>query len=137
MKNSIYSMQGVGKVYKFTLTQAFKNKAYRASFIVMVVMIMLLGPIMRLGASSGESVGDSITKIDEEDVNITDLFIINDSGVRFEKESMQLEKTGFKKINVSYPAEDNKKLEDVMPTLTATQVILYITFKYFCCFSNF
>ena len=127
MKNSIYSMQGVGKVYKFTLTQAFKNKAYRASFIVMVVMIMLLGPIMRLGASSGESVGDSITKIDEEDVNITDLFIINDSGVRFEKESMQLEKTGFKKINVSYPAEDNKKLEDVMPTLTATQVILYIT----------
>lgn len=130
MKNSIYSMEGVGKVYRFTLTQAFKNKGYRASFIIMIIVIVFLGPIMRLGASSGESIGESINEtktVDEKDeVNITDLFIINESGIRFDEKRLAFEKTGYEDIKISFPAEQDKKVDDVINALTDTQVLLHI-----------
>jgi len=34
--NDIYRMDGIGKVFRFTLTQTFKNKGYLISYIKMV-----------------------------------------------------------------------------------------------------
>ncbi|MBR5420873.1 MAG: ABC transporter permease [Lachnospiraceae bacterium] len=55
MKNSnnIYNMEGLGKVYSFTLSQTFKSPTYRMGFIVFVLMFTLMGPITRLSSSAG------------------------------------------------------------------------------------
>ncbi|MBR0516165.1 MAG: ABC transporter permease, partial [Eubacterium sp.] len=124
--NSIYSMEGVGKVYKFTLTQAFKNKGYRASFIVMILVIVFLGPIMRLGASSGQNIGKSINDVKEDKVNITELLIFNDSGVRIDEEALGFADSGYKNISVSFPAEKDQKIDSVKASLTSTQVLLLL-----------
>lgn len=124
--NSIYSMEGVGKVYKFTLTQAFKNKGYRASFIIMILVIVFLGPIMRLGASSGQNIEKSINDVKEDKVNITELLIFNDSGVRIDEEDLGFADSGYKNISVSFPAEKDQKIDSVKASLTSTQVLLLL-----------
>ena len=121
--NSIYSLDGVSKVYKFTLTQAFKNKGYRVSFIIMIVMIMLLGPIMRLGASSGNKVVTSVSDIKEEDVKMTELLILNDTGIQFKDDQLKLKGTGFEKVKLSYPTETK---DELVGKLSVTQALLYI-----------
>ncbi|MBQ6231139.1 MAG: ABC transporter permease [Eubacterium sp.] len=123
-KNSIYSLDGVGKVYKFTLTQAFKNKGYRVSFIIMIVMIMLLGPIMRLGAKSGSKVVTSVSDVKEEEVNMTEILVLNETGVQFKEEELKFKGTAFEKVKISYPTETK---DEILGKLTNTQVLLYIT----------
>ncbi|MCR5148936.1 MAG: ABC transporter permease [Eubacterium sp.] len=123
-KNSIYSLDGVGKVYKFTLAQAFKNKGYRASFIIMIVMIILIGPIMRLGASSSQKAAKSVIDTKEEDVNLTQLFVLNETDVKFGEEDMAFGTSGFRKVTVNM-ASGSK--DDILSKLTNTEALLYIT----------
>ena len=49
------SFTGIGKVYNFTLTQLFKNKANMASFLVLVAVAALAVPVMALFMGDGET----------------------------------------------------------------------------------
>ncbi|MCR5719338.1 MAG: ABC transporter permease [Lachnospiraceae bacterium] len=44
-KNSLFSLKGMGKVFKFTLEQCFKSKTYRSALILMVIFGLLYGPL--------------------------------------------------------------------------------------------
>ena len=41
--NNIYSCTGLAKVFSFTLSQTFKNRAYRVSYIMFIVLMMVMG----------------------------------------------------------------------------------------------
>ena len=59
-KENIYSLKGFSKVFKFTLTQTFKNKAYIISLVVFVLTMSLMGPIQYFSAKSSMSASESL-----------------------------------------------------------------------------
>lgn len=60
-KENIYSLKGFDKVFKFTLAQTFKNKAYIISFVSFVIMMALMGPIQYFSAKSSSNAAKSVS----------------------------------------------------------------------------
>ena len=92
--NNIYSCAGISKVFAFTLSQTFKNRAYRLSFIIFVVMMMTMGPISYLGAAAGAGAADSSEAINDE-MELKNIYFVNDTHVPFSSADAELENTGF------------------------------------------
>ena len=61
--NSAFDMTGFGKVFGFTLRETFKNKAYRTSFIAMVVVMTIMGPMSYLGGRSGSKSAEAANSL--------------------------------------------------------------------------
>ena len=121
MKNSnnIYRMDGIGKVFKFTLTQTFKNKGYRFSYILMIAMMCFMGPISMLSASASEKAILESDPLKEEN-ELKTIYVQNDTPVSFAKEDpFELKDTAFEKAVVS-------NVESI-PTLTDTEIGLIIS----------
>ena len=51
-KENIYSLKGFDKVFKFTLAQTFKNKAYIVSLVMFILVMSLMGPIQYFSSKS-------------------------------------------------------------------------------------
>lgn len=63
MKDDKYSLRGTGKVFRFTLTQMFKNRANLLSLAILLVMGLLAAPLMNLVSGSGFSYEPSLREI--------------------------------------------------------------------------
>lgn len=81
MNKKTYGLKGLGEVFRFTLVQTFKNKAYLSSLILMLVMSILSGPYMYFAGSVGEKAGEKIGSVSAEDLKMTDVYVNNTSGV--------------------------------------------------------
>ncbi|MCR5213126.1 MAG: ABC transporter permease [Eubacterium sp.] len=80
-RENIYSLQGFGKVFKFTLKQTFKNKGYILSFVIFVLTMSLMGPIQYLSQKSGENAARNSVEFNGTDVETEKLYIYNDTSV--------------------------------------------------------
>ena len=92
--NNIYSCTGLAKVFSFTLSQTFKNRAYRVSFIMFIVLMMVMGPINQLGMSAGMGAAQSTDAINDE-MNLKQIYFVNDTYLDFSSEKAELDGTGF------------------------------------------
>ncbi len=92
--NNIYSCEGISKVFAFTLTQTFKNRAYRISFIIFIVMMMVMGPINYLSASAGMNAAKSTDAINDE-MDLKRITFVNTTYIPFTSADAELEDTGF------------------------------------------
>ncbi len=94
--NNIYRMDGVGKVFRFTLKETFKNKGYLFSFIFMIVMMALMGPITSVSASASEKAVLDTEAINSEN-DATAIIIADATDIDLDIEDLAgLQNTGFK-----------------------------------------
>ena len=99
--NNIYRMDGIEKVFRFTLKQTFKNKGYLFSFIFMIVMMGLMGPISTISASSSEKAIQNTEAINSEN-EATEIIIADDTDVSLDLNDLEsLNKTSFKDVPIS------------------------------------
>ncbi len=92
--NNVYSVAGLSKVFRFTLAQTFKNRTYRMSYIIFIVMMMAMGPINYLGASAGMDAAMSGEAINDE-MDLSRIYFVNTTYVPFTSENAELDGTGF------------------------------------------
>lgn len=59
MKQNKGELQGVGKVFQFTLLQFVKNKANTITLIIMFVLTLFSVPVMTLFSGGGMSAGET------------------------------------------------------------------------------
>ena len=85
--NNIYSCTGLAKVFSFTLSQTFKNRAYRVSYIMFIVLMMVMGPINQLGMSAGMGAAHSTDAINDE-MDLKQIYFVNDTYLDFSAEKL-------------------------------------------------
>ena len=126
---NIYNLSGFSKVFRFTLTQTFKNKGYRFSFIILVVMMMLMGPINYLSGNAGSNAAKSVDSFSFEEASIKKLYILNKSGVSFEKSDIEAafaENAKDTESGVPLEMVEGKELSDIESKLGTTEALIYI-----------
>ena len=74
---NIYSLKGLSKVFKFTLVQTFKNKAYIISFVLFVVIMTFMGPLQYVMGKTSEDTAKKIFVTDLKDVSVKNVYIVN------------------------------------------------------------
>ncbi len=117
--NSAFDMTGFGKVFGFTLRETFKNKAYRTSFIAMVVVMTIMGPMSYLGGRSGSKSAEAANSLkpafaSEEDKEKINIYLVNDTDIKFE--------TGEIFEEDDFYTDDMFKAVDKLPELSDTEV---------------
>lgn len=118
MNKKTYGLKGLGEVFRFTLAQTFKNKAYLSSLILMLVMSILSGPYMYFAGSVGEKAGEKIGSVSAEDLKMTDVYVNNTSGVIVAVEDLVSVDSIFE--NVKFHENETKNEADLL----AGEVIL-------------
>lgn len=118
MNKKTYGLKGLGEVFRFTLVQTFKNKAYLSSLILMLVMSILSGPYMYFAGSVGEKAGEKIGSVSAEDLKMTDVYVNNTSGVIVAVEDLVSVDSIFE--NVKFHENETKNEADLL----AGEVIL-------------
>ena len=118
MNKKTYGLKGLGEVFRFTLVQTFKNKAYLSSLILMLVMSILSGPYMYFAGSVGEKAGEKIGSVSAEDLKMTDVYVNNTSGVKVAVEDLVSVDSIFE--NVKFHENETKNEADLL----AGEVIL-------------
>ena len=76
-RENIYSLEGFSKVFRFTMSQTFKNKGYLVSFVAFVLVMSLMGPIQYFGQHFGESSAEESISYNPSNVSIDKLYIVN------------------------------------------------------------
>jgi len=107
--NNIYNMEGLSKVFSFTLKQTFKNKGYLISYIMVIAMMTLMSPISALSAKSTESTMAVVDSMKQEN-DVTKVFIDNETDVNLSLEDLGLKDTSFENKEVVF--EDVPDLKD-------------------------
>ncbi len=110
--NDIYRMDGIGKVFRFTLTQTFKNKGYLISYIMMIAMMTFMGPISMLSAGASEKAVLNSESINDEVIADT-IFYDNQTDIDPDISEV-LKGTGFSGVEVVET--------DSIPDLSDTQI---------------
>ena len=121
--NNIYSCAGIDKVFAFTLSQTFKNRAYVVSFFIFILMMVGMGPITYLGASAGIGAAESSDAINSE-MELKNIYFINDTFVPFTSADADLADTGFAAAALSdQDAVPDKLADDEIAILIDRQTI--------------
>lgn len=100
---NIYSMEGIGKVYKFTVLQTFKNKAYIISLIMMIIFMGAMGPInyaVNKSQEKGQEKADVPSDLTSEKILILNETDINFSA--FDENKYSDKENGLKKEMVTF-----------------------------------
>ena len=114
--NNIYRMDGIGKVFRFTLSMMFKNKGYLISYIMMIAMMAFMGPISMLSSGAAEKAVKETDSINVETKADT-IFFFNETDIDIDIKSV-LEDTAFSDVEIA--------VSDEIPALTASQIAVRI-----------
>lgn len=99
-KENIYSLKGFDKVFKFTLAQTFKNKAYRVSLIMFIVLMAAMGPIQYFSSRSQMAATESMTSVKIKDAVTENITIVNQTNVAFSDKNIAKEDVGLGHTNI-------------------------------------
>ncbi len=78
-RENIYSLKGMSKVLKFTLTQTFKNPAYRGSLIIFVLVMALMNPIQTIISNNSIKSTEAALSQDLNESGIKNLYVANET----------------------------------------------------------
>ena len=130
-KENIYSLQGFGKVFRFTFRQTIKNKAFLITAIVMILMMAMMKPLMYLMSNSSESTRKR-NEASIENVEADKLYILNETTFAFDKEAENIPSIGKVKEghldpkNISIYNKDEVKEDDLITGLTGKDILVVI-----------
>ena len=82
-QENIYSLKGFDKVFRFTVRQTFKNKAYVTSFVMFVLVMTFMGPIQFASFKAGSSVAGDVINYSPQSIDIDTLYVLNETDVPF------------------------------------------------------
>ena len=88
-RENIYSLEGFGKVFRFTMRQTFKNKGYLVSFVMFVLMMTLMGPIQYLSQRAGQGAAEDSIYFNPSEVEVDNIYIYNETAVPIDKSSLE------------------------------------------------
>ena len=88
-RENIYSLEGFGKVFRFTMRQTFKNKGYLVSFVMFVLMMTLMGPIQYLSQRAGQGAAEDSMSFNPAVVEVDNIYIYNETAVPIDKSSLE------------------------------------------------
>ncbi len=118
--NSIYRMDGIGKVFSFTLRETFKNKAYLFSYILMIAMMTFMPAITMISASASSKAAVSTDALNDENA-ATAIYIKNDTEIEVKTGDLSLKDTSFKDVPCTFLS-----VEESIPDLTDTEIAFLI-----------
>lgn len=125
--NNIYNMEGLSKVFSFTLKQTFKNKGYLISYIMVIAMMTLMSPISALSAKSTESTMAVVDSMKQEN-DVTKVFIDNETDVNLSLEDLGLKDTSFENKEVVFENVPDLKDTEIGVVLKLDESDCYKTF---------
>ena len=80
-QENIYSLKGFDKVFRFTVRQTFKNKAYITSFVMFVLIMTFMGPIQYASFKAGSSAAGDMIDYSPQNSGIEKLYVLNQTDV--------------------------------------------------------
>ena len=98
-KENIYSLKGFDKVFKFTLTQTFKNKAYIVSLVMMIIMMAIMGPIQYFSSRTGEKMDNAEFSISEPAAK--KITVADASGLSLTADDLNIKDIGYEEADIS------------------------------------
>ena len=84
-KENIYSLNGFGKVYRFTFKQTIKNKGFLLAAIMMILMMAMMKPLMYLLSRSGDKTSQGM-EATLSSIEAEKLYILNETSFIMDKE---------------------------------------------------
>lgn len=131
-KENIYSLNGFGKVYRFTFKQTLKNRGFLVAAILMILMMGMMKPLMYLLTRSAAN-SSTAAAVALNDIEAEKLYILNESGFTVDKEKAIAPDAGgakqnsVKRENVIIYNNGEMKEEDLIAGLTAKDILVIIT----------
>ena len=80
-RENIYSLQGFSKVFRFTVAQTLKNKAYRASLILFVVIMSIMSPLQYIISRNTMKSTEEAMNADTSEFAAQSVIVVNDTQV--------------------------------------------------------
>ncbi len=115
---NIYSMKGIGKVYRFTILQTLKNKTYLLSLIMMIIFMGAIGPINYLLTNTQEKSmkeGDILNDLTSEKITI-----LNETDIKFDQiaeDNFSDKEGGLKKEMITFYQAGEKSEDELINSL--------------------
>ena len=132
-KENIYSLNGFGKVYRFTLKQTLKNKGFVVAAIFMILMMCMMKPLMYLLTRSASNSSNAVSSVTLNDIEAEKLYILNESTFTVDKEKAIAPDAGGAKPKsvrrenvIIYDIGDITE-DDLIAGLTANDILVIIT----------
>ena len=136
-RENIYSLEGFGKVFRFTVRQTFKNKGYLVSFIIFVLVMTLMGPLQYLGQHAGQSAAEDSTGFDPTAVKVGDVTVINNTVVDITVDDLSAlyeveddEESGLLRENITisnlYDSNISPGGEEILSSLGEEDLVIFI-----------
>ncbi len=88
-QENIYSLKGFDKVFRFTVRQTFKNKAYITSFVMFVLIMTFMGPIQYASFMAGSSAAGDMINYSPQNIGIEKLYVLNQTDVPVDIDSLE------------------------------------------------
>lgn len=111
-RENIYSLEGFGKVFRFTMRQTFKNKGYLVSFVMFVLMMTLMGPIQCLSQRAGQGAAKDSIDFNPSQVEVENIYIYNETAVMIDKADLEELYKGNEDDEASEEAESGKGITE-------------------------
>ena len=130
-KENIYSLTGLGKVFRFTFKQTLKNKGFLVTAIVMIFMMSMMKPFMYWMDKSGQNV-QSRTEANLDNIEAEHLTVYNDTQFTFDSEmekAPDLKKRpegAIKTENIKYLNKDEAKEDELIAGIGAKDILVVI-----------
>ena len=100
-KENIYSLKGFDKVFKFTLAQTFKNRAYVVSLIMFVIMMALMGPIQYFSSRTGQNGAEAMSKKKIDEPVAANMTVIDATALSLNVDDLKLNDLGYENVNTT------------------------------------
>jgi len=130
-KENIYSLNGFGKVYRFTFKQTIKNKGFLLAAIMMILMMAMMKPLMYLLSRSGDNAAQSMT-VTLSTIEAEKLYILNETAFYMDKERAipvevgDISEKAVKRENVTIYNLGEESDENLIAGLTAKDILVII-----------
>ena len=100
-KENIYSLKGFDKVFKFTLAQTFKNRAYVVSLIMFVILMALMGPIQYFSSRTGQNGTEAMSKKKIDEPVAANMTVIDATALSLNVDDLKLNDLGYENVNTT------------------------------------
>ena len=132
-KENIYSLKGFDKVFKFTLKQTFKNKAYIVSLVMFILIMSLMGPIQYFSMKSGMDAGNSVES-DMIEKPVSEKIIIYDAtNLNLDVKGLRLKDIGLEKIDIEIisgvPGDVNPEASGALEALGKKEILVNVSIE--------
>jgi hypothetical protein len=126
-KENIYSLKGFDKVFKFTLKQTFKNKAYIVSLVMFILIMAFMGPIQYFTGKSGNNAAEGMESSKISDPVTQKVIVLDETALGFSIEDLELKELGLEGVDAVLINGQDIDINYQIRELGKNDVIVYVT----------